>query len=181
MCHTYPDADGKSCRLTTHVDVREDLRADLFGGAACMYEEASDVLLLSLIKLAQKLGLSSELLPELPDDVDPDESGPLFQPWRTEAPTPRTRPEKTGFFAGIRMQYDEHAITRCYEARHKLHMGDFSTVEEYRDLRDDVDEGLYVLERWTLGGELTLRGIRTTTESKRYGGPESNALWRLSA
>lgn len=154
LCHTYPEANGKSFRLTTYVDVRDELRADLYGGAAWMYEEASDVLLLSLIKLAPKLGLSAESLPDLPD-VDPDDADSLPQPWRTQAPTPRTRSEKMGLYEGMRMQYEERAIARCYEAQHKLRTGDFSTVEEYRDLRDDVDEGEWVLECWKLGGGLT--------------------------
>jgi protein arginine phosphatase len=154
VSRTYPAAQGRSFRLTTYVDVRDDLRADLYGGAAWMYEEASDVLLLSLIKLAPKLGLSAQSLPDLPD-VDPDESEPLFQPWRIEPPTPCTRPEKMGMYAGMRLQDEQRAISRCYEAQHKLRLGHFRTVEEYRDLRDDVDEGTWVLECWRLGAELT--------------------------
>jgi protein-tyrosine-phosphatase len=154
LCHTYPEANRKSFRLTTYVDVRDDLRADLYGGAAWMYEQASDVLLLSLIKLAPKLGLSAESLPDLPD-ADGDESDPPFELWRIEAPTPRTRSEKMGLYEGMRMQYEESAISRCYEAQHRLRRGGFRTVEEYRDLRDDVDEGEWVLECWRLGGELT--------------------------
>ena len=58
----------------------------------------------------------------------------------------------------MRLQYEERTIARCYEAQHKLRTGDFSTVEEHRDLRDDVDEGLWLLECWKLGGELTPPG-----------------------
>ena len=53
------------------------------------------------------------------------------------------------------LRQDENAISRCYEAQHRLRRTDVSSVEEYRDLRDDVDEGLWVLECWRLGGELT--------------------------
>jgi protein arginine phosphatase len=154
LCHTYPEANGKSFRLTTYVDVRDDVRADLYGGAAWMYEEASDVLLLSLIKLAPKLGLSAQSLPDLPD-VDPGDDEPSFQPWRTEPPTPRTRSAKVGLYEGMRLQSEERAIARCYEAQYRLRRSDFRSVEEYRDLRDDVDEGEWVLECWRLGGELT--------------------------
>ncbi len=154
VSQTYPEAHGKSFRLTTYVDVRDELRSDLFGGAAWMYEEASDVLLLALIKLAPKVGLSAQSLPDLPD-IDPDDGEPVSQSWRTEPPQPRTRSEKMGLYEGMRMQYEERAIARCYEAQHKLRSSDFRTVEEYRDLRDDVDEGLWVLECWRLGGELT--------------------------
>jgi len=154
LCHTYPAANGKSFRLTTYVDLRDNLRTDLFGGAAWMYEEASDVLLLALIKLAPKVGLSVQSLADLPD-VDPDDGETFSQPWRTESPKPRTRSNKMGLYEGMRMQYEERAIARCYEAQNKLRNSDFRTVEEYRDLRDDVDEGLWVLECWRLGGGLT--------------------------
>ena len=154
LSHSYSEANGKSFRLTTYVDVRDNLRTDLYGGAAWMYEEASDVLLLALIKLAPKLGLSVQSLPDLPD-VDPDDGEPVSQSWRTEPPKPRTRSKKMGMYEGMRMQYEERAIARCYEAQNKLRSSNFRTVEEYRDLRDDVDEGLWVLECWRLGGELT--------------------------
>ena len=53
------------------------------------------------------------------------------------------------------MRQQEHAITSCYEAKHQLRTGDFTTIEEYRNLRDEEDEGTYVLRCWALGGELT--------------------------
>ena len=97
----------------------------------------------------------NQSLPELADVTDPEDSDTLFEPWRTEPPTPVKRPERLYFFTGGFMRQQENAIARFYEAQHKLHMGDFSTVEEYRDLRDDVEEGRWVLECWRLGGELT--------------------------
>jgi len=150
----YPTTRDRSFRLTTYVDIGDELHPDLYGSSRDRYEEASDVLLVCLIKLAPKLGLSPEDLPEILEEGD-DEPESLFEPWRTERPKPQRRPEKVNFFTGGLMRQQENAIGGGYRARHRLRICDFDSVEEYRELLDAVDEGEWVLECWRLGGELT--------------------------
>ncbi|GEM_PF-3847268 len=100
----YPESRGVSFRLTTYVDIRDEIPVDLYGAATWTHADACDVLLVSLIKLVLRLGLSPQHLPGLA--------------------------EKTDAFTGGLMQQQENAITRCYEAQHRLRTGTHRTRRE---------------------------------------------------
>ncbi len=159
----FPKSRNKSFRLSGYVEVRDEKLSDPYGSTAFAYMEALDVLLVSMVKLAPKLGLLPKFLPksapppasDWPCDWPP--ASDILEGWNPPPPHPVRRPkhvtDMSSFAASKSVSMTQRWIEMGYEAEHRLRRGRFDTIEEYRYMQVVVARGKYAQKCWVLGGE----------------------------
>lgn len=158
----FPKSRDKSFRLSGYLGIRDEKFSDPYGSTVVAYKEVLDVLLVSLLKLAPKVGLLPESLPKStpPPKSDWPSESDILEGWDSQPPHPVTCPENVtdmaSFAASKAFSITRRWIEMGYEAEHRLRCGKFATIEEYRYLQEVVARGKYAQECWKLGGQVTL-------------------------
>ena len=157
----FPEANGKSFRIAGYVGVPDDKLSDPYGSTMSVYKEVLKVLIISLIKLAPKIGLAPNCVPRVgrtPESMSKlsPETCPL-QKWYYGPPKAAKLPERgigtaSYYIAAKSFSARGRYVEEGYEAQHRLQTADFGTLDEYRYLQEVAARGKYAQEELNLGG-----------------------------